>query len=77
MTDSSGGLARAVSASQASEVHVSTALELAHAVIAALLLDDDYTPPEGGRKASVPSSGPPKKDKGSSGLGDIEPQPES
>ena len=48
MTDSSGGLARAISASQASEVHVSTALELAHAVIAALLLDDDYTPPEPG-----------------------------
>ena len=39
--------------------------------------DDDYTTPEGGRKASVPSSGPPKKDKGSSGIGDIEPQPES
>ena len=39
--------------------------------------DDDYTTPEGGRKASVPSSAPAKKDKGSSGIGDIEPQPES
>ncbi len=39
--------------------------------------DDDYTTPEGGRKASVPSSAPAKKDKGSSGIGDIEPQPEA
>ena len=38
--------------------------------------DDDYSMPEGGRKASVPSSGSAKKDKGSSGIGDIEPQPE-
>ena len=39
--------------------------------------DDDYTTPEGGHKASVPTSGPAKKDKGSPGIGDIEPQPES
>jgi cell division protease FtsH len=39
--------------------------------------DDDYTTPEGGSKASVPSSAPAKKDKDSSGIGDIEPQPES
>ena len=39
--------------------------------------DDDYTTPEGGRKASVPSSAPAKKDKGSSSIGDIEPQPGS
>ncbi|MDD9877352.1 MAG: ATP-dependent zinc metalloprotease FtsH [Magnetovibrio sp.] len=39
--------------------------------------EDDYTPPEGGRKASVPSSGPAKKDKGAPGVGGAEPQPES
>ena len=39
--------------------------------------DDDYTTPVGGSKASVPSSAPAKKDKGSSDIGDIEPQPES
>ena len=39
--------------------------------------DEDYTTPEGSRKASVPSSGPSKKDKDSSGIGGIEPQPES
>ena len=39
--------------------------------------DEDYTTAEGSRKASVPSSGPSKKDKDSSGIGGIEPQPES
>ena len=35
--------------------------------------DDDQSP-QGGRKASVPTSGPAKKDKASQGIGDIEPQ---
>jgi len=36
--------------------------------------DDDYTPPDSGRKASVPTSGTIKKDKGSPGVGGGEPQ---
>jgi len=39
--------------------------------------DDDYMPPAGGRKASVPTSGGIKKDKGSPDVGGAEPQPES
>ena len=41
------------------------------------IVRDDDGASEGGRKASVPTSGAPKKDKGSQPLGDIEPQPGS
>lgn len=39
--------------------------------------DGDDTKPEGGHRASVPSSGPAKKGDESSGIGGAEPQPES
>ena len=39
--------------------------------------EGDDTKPEGGHRASVPSSGPAKKSDGSSGIGGAEPQPES
>lgn len=39
--------------------------------------DDDYIPPEGGSKSSVPTSGPAKTDKGVTDVGGAEPQTES